>query len=264
MAGIIKCTILFNGTIRDGRSFGFSETFYRAGASVREPEAVTDALAVLRLGILPDSVTWVGTRFVDPDAPGVTLALARDRDGAYGKTADTPWQALNVRMSSPDGNNCNHYLRGIPDPEITGGGANFTNNFNNRLYSYLTELKTNFWLFKGRQLANFPKLVTSVTAGVVVMTEALSGAALNKQVKFYRTKDDNGDSVRGVKKITAFTNESNFTVAPGMTGHDLHDGKLYLQTFAYHGINVTEKGRIVTKKVGAPFFRLRGRRTATR
>ena len=258
------------------RLAGWTESWYYDGLdmpaaraavlppAVQLPGKPANALVPYRARLLPTSAVIVQATFqiVDGRSPvdAVPLAVAGRSDLA----PDLPQCTLLVRVTTRDGNQTNHYLRGLPDARAAGGEYDAGNEaYETALANYLGFLPQ-FQLRVRSRAPLAPKIDRIETDGTVRLLGASDATVGGEPVRVLRTIDACKRRRGGLFTVTA-TNEAARTVTiAGWTYGVTKGGRLRRELIRPSQILRAVAVRVVPHKVGRPFALSSGRRSARR
>jgi hypothetical protein len=247
---------------------GWSETVW----SPLAPDTL-DAITTLmnaRARLLPKQARIIGYRSQvytvqgNKLIPGGANSTIYTRPGIPANDCDTPQCAVLLRATANGTPNTRNFtLRGIPDSQISFGEYQPSGAFKASMTTYSNELSSGPWGFPGRDLAQVSQRVLGMLNGVVEVDNAIPGAAAGAFLRLLNVRDDNGKTISGSYPITLAAGR-NYTLG-GLAGYNVStaNGRARLDVIAMCQIASCSVARAVTRKVGGPFERYRGRRSKT-
>jgi hypothetical protein len=177
---------------------------------------------------------------------------------------ESPWTAVDVRMSTSPLVQRSLFLRGLPDGQVNGSLPDFSPGFQASFNAWKSELLTDNWAIKQKDRSQVKQPILSVDGtGNVVMAVPLAGIAVKSVVQLLGVPRS---KVPGrLFLIDVFTDASHFHVRgwpPGvtLTSTGFFRPVVYIVT----GINQVVADAITERRVGRPFGLLRGRRAVVR
>lgn len=271
-----KYTFLFQfqtdpapGSNQNSRVAGWSESHWRTADDLVDPSL--DPIAGMRAALLPADSRIIGWRAVNYDLSQAKLIQTSVRIGGcnlqFGAGAiaqDVPQMALQMRgtVSGLDTNVATFDIRGIPDAKVVGGAYTATDPFDTALKNWQKQLAGFSWGFVGIDKTQKKVRVLALAAGVLKVASG-SGIVVNDTITFYRTTLDGGKKLTGKYLVTAATDPT-FTLqgidpTATITKPNGACRRLILKFLDYASIQTVG---VRTHKVGRPFFRYRGRKSA--
>lgn len=272
-----KVTLLFNAVTKDStgnvqRSAGFSESYYSTLA-IDNPTLKTNwnNLAIARANLMPANVSIIGSRYQNVDPVGAS----RQYDNVYPPTStqqnDLPAIALQwtVRsLGSP--NQRSLILRGIPDARVVNGEYAPVAAYNTALINFFTELRAN-WSFRAIDRTVLPVKIVQIVAGLMTCVSPhglLPGDVVNIMSTKVGTDRVVTSYEAGVMAPFTATTATLFLAGRGENIPDSVFGRARKVNITYPFFSITNEEIVtptaITRKVGAPFKKFRGRRTAKR
>lgn len=277
---IYKCSALINYASAvstpnspSHRTGGWSESVYLTAADLNTAIVVFQQgnaanpvpWCFTRAALLPIGSAIVGQRYQQISPLGPSQSNAQIFPAASGLEADTPQNALTIRIPGIGVNNISRrYLRALPDPCITEGEYTPPATFQFAMIAWLTSM--NGYQFVGRDLSQPKQAVLSQVVGLFTLKQALVGINVGTNVRVLKTKEASGRLRGGVFNVVSVAGASPaFTVFGWPYGNTV-GGNVRVDATVYPAYNIgqTTIGRIVVKKVGRPFGQYRGRRSARR
>lgn len=255
-----------------GRAAGFSESWYSdSDASSAGLPLDIDELCKARAGLLPNSAAIVAQRIQRVDArgiPGQAQLIERYYGGRYG-TNDGALPNKALCFYTKAANLPNHkmtILRGTPDSVVVQGEYKRTNAFQAALTAFFTELRDH-WKFQARVRTNTSFKLVSVGAGGAFETEDNHGLANGDYVRLLRCYTNEKNSVTGVFRVSGVAAKTGtldrYAADVGLV---VARGKIRKDEIHYPAIRIDEQELrnpdAITRQVGLPFRRFRGRRSA--
>jgi len=232
-----------------------------------------------RMNMLPKSVVCVGFRVGDV-SPGSRAVVDTDSAGGQGDAGFTVGTANDAFLYGIRGTESNTFKRGFlhtaPDELVASGDFNTFTRCNFLARSWLNALASEGFLFRYKVTNNANtqgNILYIDETGNVNLETAIVGLTAQSVVQIVRCRDTDGKTIKGNWSLAAFTNGSTFKLRNWFTGHIVNlSGKVRLISYGYTGIVPLPSGnkptnpliRVGDRKVGRPFFQLRGRVTARR
>ena len=246
----------FNSISRSG---GWSESFFYTAATPARVRDQLVPLAILRARLLPTTGNVVGYRVQQVNPTGASQSFPASLSGGVLAT-DVPQMALLCRAITAAGLNARQLrIAGIPDARVVNGEYQPSAQFQGALQAYFAEIMAH-WQMQAidRSLPVVPTVGVSI-AGVVTFAGAHSLNA-GDRVKFFRTRDTLGKTIKGIWTITDVPDTLHVTLG-NWKGNIVEGGRLRKYVLIYpafqNGTITTQ--RIITRKVGRAFFPYHGR-----
>lgn len=258
---------LANARVHTG---GYTESFWGRGNFSDTELPFVRALANSRASLLPTTTTITGYRaqqyVVQGNRliPGGTNSGAINFPGTVSGGTDVPQVALECRAAAVGAANTRKFvIHNLPDSQIGGGEFQPTPAFSGALTRYFNQIVAGFWAFPGRVLSNPSFRVNSIIAGVITLENPF-GIAEGNFIRLLKCRDINGNPVVGSFRVTGVAGNA-FTVA-GMppTTDVLNSGRARLDAVDVFLMTGLQQTRAVSRKVGLPTERYRGRRSKRR
>lgn len=272
-----KVTLLFGATTKDTtgntqRLAGFSESYYSTLA-IDNPQLKTNwnNLAIARAALMPSNVSIVGSRYQQVDPVGAS----RQYDNVYPPSNslqnDLPQVALQWTVrSSTTFNQRSLILRGMPDARVVTGEYSPSAPFAAALVAFFSQLVGN-WQFRAIDRTVLPVKIVQIVAGV--MTTAIPhGLVAGDVCNIMSTKVRPEGVIRsyeaGVLNAPTSTTATLYLAGRGESVPESDFGRVRKVNTIYPFFSITNEEVLsptaITRKVGAPFKKFRGRRTAKR
>lgn len=261
----IKCSWLFNGTNwsdEDNMNFGFSESWYFGGSEAGALDAM-EGVSIVRRQIMAFGCAIVGYRL--SDGAGLNRLVRKYIPTAHG--VDYPNLPVDAALCQ-----CRvagtptikkFWLHNLPDDWVSKAAIVATRK--NQIRTVIDAYSA-FGFQVRYSVLNAPTVeVLSITDQGVVTCLGAHQAAANNKVTLLRCRDVNGRPQRGVYVVSAVANATTLTLAHWPGNVVARSGKIRMQQFAYGtAVSLGEAGLIRggSRKVGRPFFLLRGRAPA--
>lgn len=270
-----KVTLLFNaGTVdasgNAARVAGFSESYY--SALPFDTQQLKDNWLLLcqrRAALLPANTRICGSRYQTVDPVGGSRQYDNSYVGTSTASNDLPGVALQWTVrSAATPNQRSLILRGIPDGRVVTGEYSPSAAYNAALTAFFNELQTK-WQFRAIDRSILPVKIVSIVAGLMT-TVGNHGLAVGNIVKIMSTKV--GSDPQVPHSYDAYVAAATLTTA-NLAGIGRTDvipnsvgGRARKAGIIYPFFSITSD-EIVTpnaihRKVGSPFRKFRGRRTA--
>jgi len=272
--GATKVTLLIQGGTIDSsgnaaRVAGFSETYYSTLAiDAAQLQANWSALCQKRAALLPTNSRIVGSRYQRVDPVGGSRQFDNVYVGSAGTLNDLPNIALQWTVRSPSSaNQRNLILRSIPDARVVTGEYSPAPAYDASLQAFFSEL-TNNWQFRAIDRTVLPVKIVDITGAGLMVTAVPHGLVLGDHVNIMSTRPDtvHKSSYEGI--VTALLTPTQVMIVRADSGllQSSVGGRVRKKLIIYPNMSITV-GEIVTpvaitRKVGAPFRKFRGRRTA--
>lgn len=269
-----KVTLLMQaGTIDStgnaARSAGFSESYYT-------PLAVTDAaltpiwtqLCTLRAALLPTNSRIVGSRYQTVDPVGPSRQFDNVYVGGAGTLNDLPGVALQWTVRSPATNNQrNVILRSIPDARIVTGEYSPSPAYDAALQAFFSHLVLN-WRFRAIDRSLPIVKIKDITGAGLMVTLAPHNLLAGQMANIMSTRPDSFRTVSYLAQVVEVLTATSATIVLAANTGFLQSsvgGRVRRALNIYPNISITNGEVIspvaITRKVGAPFRKFRGRRT---
>lgn len=279
MAPVYKATTVFQastapedprfGVIHTG---GWTESFWSQSDPMVAPLAATwDAIQNARALLLPSTAKIIGYRVSKYEmvsnrlTPQGSTAGTLTKPGRDGEQTDIPQMALQWLLSTATPNKAIHTLRCIPDAYVAGGEFKPSPAYLGFTTTYRNLLVGSGFGFAGRDLGQMNARVMGTTTDGSVLLDQIpgTGIAAGDWVRFHRTFNSSFLPVTGAYQVTLVTGNilrlAAFTQIISKPSGTLR--KDVIGFFAYNRSNIK---RIVSRKVGAPFEKYRGRASKRR
>lgn len=265
-----KATMLFQATTAPAgvspdpaRTGGWSESHYFDG-SLDILRSSFGSLCNRRANLLPNNTFIVGQRFQLLGGGSTTQGVRYM--GNAGTAQDIPQMAILAYVPANGYVNVSRLtLRGLPDARVVGGEYNPLDTYNTALTAYLTELGLLGFRFKARSFLAAKDDVISITSGGLATLATGLGLSRGDKVRLLRTRNIHGNSVSGVYTVLSETDVVNVLLAD-WGGVAAVGGVMRKEVTIYppYDNKGSSRGRVITKKVGSPFGKYRGRRSKRR
>lgn len=267
---IVKVDLLFRQqtnqsqtTDKISRTAGWSEGWYRSDAD-GQIVARTMELCEARARMLTPSAEIIGQRY--RIVGGGSSTSGRRFKGSQNILADMPMVALLLSVESKTSQNTRRWMaRGVPDARIVEGEYSVSQAMTDAINDYASVLDVRGFLFAARELDAIAANVISVDANGNIHTATPHGFVVSNRLRFLRVRRDASDrAISGTWYVETVTDSFHFKVG-GWTAGPAHGGRVRFDAgdyFAVDGSSLTVV-RATTHKVGADFFRYRGRRSKT-
>jgi len=264
-----------NEQVQANRMAGWSESFYTDGSIDSTGFRTTwRRLCQARAALLPKSAFIVAQRVQQIDAfdrPGLARSYEEFFRGTYGVgDQDLPQVSLNFNcrsLTTPNRRIVN--LRGCPDSVVRRGEYGSVAAYTTRVRTFFDNLRAD-WMFRARVRTNANCPIQSVSAGGVYVLKEDSDWAVGDKVRILRGEGTDGHSYGGVFRVSARADARNGTLANYADDIEvgLRRGSIRKDAIQYVGITIDENELVypdaTVHKVGAPFKKFRGRRSAKR
>jgi len=245
------------------RVAGWSEGWY-TDLSITSARAAVDTLAGARSALLTSSAAIVGQRY--RVVGGGSSTDNKIFPGSNPTLSDLPSIGLLCTVAAVGAPNVRRFaLRGIPDARAVEGEYVPSSGFTTALSNFGDVLGNGNWKFKGRVLTNPKVEILSIAVDGTVISKSAIALAAGDKVRLLNVRDDNGANQSGQYIVDTWTNGTHWKIL-GYEGAIAHRGFARLdETFNFTVLlGSFERGRVVTHKVGRPFFQFRGRRSTRR
>lgn len=269
-----KVTLLFQaGTIDSSgnaaRTGGFSETYYSTLA-IDSPSLTTiwTALCLARAALLPTNSRIVGSRYQNVDPVGGSRQFDNVYVGSAGTLNDLPNLALQWTVRSPaTPNQRNVILRSIPDARVVTGEYSPSPAYDAALLAFFNQL-TNNWQFRAITRTIAPVKIVDITGAGNMVTTAPHGLVVGDHCNIMSTRPDSVHKISYEAIVTQLLTPTSVVIVRADNNGLLQSsvgGRVRKKAIIYPNITITQ-GEVVspvaiTRKVGAPFRKFRGRRT---
>ncbi len=271
---MLKMTQLFQcGTIdKDGnaaRIGGFSESWYSdLTLSSSQLNTQWGTLCRLRAALLPENCRIVGQRLAEVDPVGASRGYDSVYPGTQTSANDLPQVALQWTMRSTTGfNNRQVTLRAVPDVRVLRGEYNPSDVFNAALAAYFAELSAN-WKMRAIDRTVLPVKIVSIAANGAFTTEKPHGLTTGDTAQVMST-EHGSDHVKhsfNAYVSTASGSSGTLIVPRALQETLLVGGRIRKYAITYPNVRINSDEVInptaVIRKVGSPFKKFVGRRTA--
>lgn len=265
-----KRTIVFSmvttpsGTPSQARAGGWTESVYTDSPPTSQQIGTWLELLAARAALLPVSASITGWRRQQVDPVGSSSSFSVHYPGSSGLQNGLPQKCIFFRIPAAGAaNNRPTYIRCVPDAILTGGEYQPTPAFKNNLDNFVAKLS--YYRMKGRNLAatQYPLVeIVTVSGATTARTEEAHTLIQGNMVRIMRALDADqqfqGGRFQVVNPVTAF--EFNLV---NWNRPDTEGGRVRLDEYVYPMIqNIATTDFLpvaVTKKVGAPSLRFRGR-----
>jgi hypothetical protein len=177
---------------------------------------------------------------------------------------ESPWTAVDVRMSASPTVQRSLFLRGLPDGQVDGSLPEFTPGFQASFNAFKSELLTDNWGIKQKDRSQVKQPILSVDGlGNVVMAVPLAGLAVKSVVQLLGVPRS---KVPGrLFLIDVFTDASHFHVRGWPAGVTLtSQGFFRPVVYLITPIVQVVADAVTERRTGRPFGLLRGRRAVVR
>lgn len=250
------------GTVTS-RTGGWSESVYNPTLT-DGTRAEFARLCVARAALLPTNAAIIGQRFqqVDPIGgsstagakyPGVIAGTATDPSG------DLPSTALHCRTRCKNAPNVrNTDIRCVPDTIVRGGEYYADTAFKSALTLYFIELDG--WDMRGQVKTNPQEPIFSVAASGVVSFNRAFTVTTPSSVQVLGVMNAAGQRISGTFKALSQPTTSSVMLQGWIYG-DGQGGSLRPKNIDYFTLGESDSVGIISKKVGAPSRKFRGRRS---
>jgi len=271
-----KVTLLFQGGTIDSagnaaRVAGWSETYYSTLAiDAPQLSANWTQLCTKRAALLPTNSRIVGSRYQRVDPIGGSRQFDNTYVGAAGTPNDLPGLALQWTVRSPaTPNQKNVILRSIPDIRIVTGEYSPSPAYDAALLTFFNELTTN-WQFRAIDRTVLPVKIIDITGAGVMRTISPHGLVIGDRCNIMSTRPDTVHKSSYEAIVIELNSPTTATIVRADAGllQSAVGGRVRKLLRIYPNISITVGEVIaptaITRKVGAPFKKFRGRRTGNR
>lgn len=246
---------------------GWSESWWQ-NALVDQNLFEFAALIEARAALLCYPTAIVGrrvTQYEIPVMPGNLLRPIRSRlvrvtsPGAQNQLTDILQMALNgIGFATGTGNQSKFKLGGLPDSMVEGGVFVPTAGYAARINLYRQRLQNDGWGFMGRSSTVQSATIQGMELGVLSLSFALPGIAVGNFIRVNRATTTVNLPYSGSFRVTAI-NGTQYTLE-GQALISLKRGGSARQDLAvFQDIDEVVFRNATARKVGRPFFQLRGR-----
>ncbi len=268
----VKCSALFQLTTGltsnndNHRTAGWSESFYANGGASESIKTNWLEWCRRRAALMPPACTIVGQRYQQIDPVGPTQTGGVIFPGTSGLATDIPQMALFLKMPGLGVTNFRPtYIRGLPDARVVEGEYQPSLTFSQKLLQW--QLQCQFFAFRAVDLATANYPLFGIANDGTFTTEGAHGLVVNDVVNVLRTLTDAGDQVGGKFRVIAPVGTNSGTLFGWNLGNTT-GGRIRKKLIIYPKIDAMTFdeliGRVVTKKVGSPFAKFRGRTSKKR
>ena len=254
----VKCTWLFNGS-QGGKSWGFSETWYHPGGAnvVRDMDRVSQNRAL----ILSSSTEIVGYRIGPDNGRAYVLRKGFEAPGSN-DTSNLPVDAALCAVGSAGSDNLKRFFfHDLPDNWVTG--ARIAPSRLNSIQAVITAFTDLPFLVRRLNPAAITAPILSISNVGLVTTSANIALAENNSITLLNCRDINGHAVRGNFVVGTVVDATHFNLVHWAGQTVARSGRVRLVQFSFGGaIDLGRDRGIIgaaSRKVGRPFFQLRGR-----
>lgn len=261
----LKCTWLFNGEISQGSDslpYGFSESWYTQKAEGDALDSM-DRVSDLRRGILARGCSIVGHRITDGAG-----ASRLERVG-YAAPGNNDWPNLpvdaalcQVRIAGA-ATIKKFWLHNLPDDWVNKGHVVGAEKAKIRrvIESYVdTSFQARYQVLNAASAE-----IMSISDAGLVTTRAPHTFIAGNEVTLLRCRDINGRTKRGKFIVGAGPTATTFTLTHWAGFEVARSGKIRLVTYGYGNATSMQLEGLIrggARKVGRPFYMLRGRAPA--
>lgn len=261
-----KATWLFNGSAADEQIvFGFSESWYTnltGDALINAMDTVSDKRRLL----LAADTNIVGYRIQDATGRSFVVRKKFIPPRANGE-GNVPVDSILCEVAVAGTTSKKRFwCHDVPDDWIVGG--RLPDFVLIRVTEWLERLSAlNFGVrYRVQSAPTAP--ILSIDATGAVVTSANIVLAAGDTIQFLRCRDINGRPIKGTYVVKTVTDQTHFAVAPWAGQLVGVSGRVRKLTYQIGGALVEEQSRSIvrsgSRKVGRPFFQLRGRASARR
>jgi hypothetical protein len=274
-----KVTMLFNSVTPGGDQVGdkqviggWSESFWQE-ALIGPDALVAAALYNARLPLVCATTALVGvraTQYSIPAMPGNLLrpiqskVLRFNRFGSLPVITDILQMCLDVNTTTTGKPNKSKFKIGnIPDSFVVVGNFRPNQQYAQAMQTYVRTISQDSWGFVGRVIDNEAALVMGLAANVLTTSFALAGVVPGHFVRINRGKTSDNLPFTGTFRVASV--DGNAYTLEGTQGVALQRaGTVRRDQVAFCDIDAVEFGVPSTRKIGRPFFQLRGRASKRR
>lgn len=272
-----KVTLLFNATTQNPegttqRLAGFSESYYSTLA-IDNPalKVIWNNLCIARAALLSANTAIIGSRYQNVDPVGASRQYDTVYPSPSTAASDLPSVALQWTVRSLGTfNQRSVILRGVPDARVANGEYSPIASYNTALGNFFNELRTN-WQFRAIDRSILPVKIASIIDGVMTTLQPHS-LAIGNHVKIMSTLAGSDRVVRSYEAVVTApvtTFNANLFMWGGREAvPNSVFGRVRKATIIYPSMGITPEEIVtpnaITRKVGSPFRKFRGRRTAKR
>ena len=276
---MVKLSMLFDHNLGDGRSSGWSESFYFSDDITGTNWAgALDLVSRARADLLPSKANIIGARVTaindaaysagEPQR-GYTVSNLYPggwQGGPHGAdNQDMPQVSLIIRGIASGAKNMRTFeIRGMPDDIISQGVYAPSRPYQTRMSAYLRAIAANNMRFRGVDYTKPVGKLVSVDANGNFVFAPTAPLQVNWFIELLRVRDINNKSVRGVYQIgtVAADGAGKFIGWPGNVVNS--SGKVRIRSFTYplFAADSLQAIRTTVRKVGRPFGLWRGRASA--
>lgn len=269
-----KHSILFNATTdpKDKASArahtaGWTEQVW-SSARIDWSLTSNNRLLSRRAQFLPVQAAIIGVRSAEFDIDGNKLVpkgasvVKLSYPGSASYTLDSPQACMFFSgQGGGSANKVRYTARGFPDEGIINGEFSGEAILKGKLTIFANTLQADNWKTLVRDLSQPASRILGIQAGGTVTHDGAVSYAVGDYVRLIRVLDTNGNSIRGVFRVSLVGDSEHVTLqnwggqTVNISGHFRKD---LIGIIAY---GPTAFDRVGVKKVGAPFEKYRGRRS---
>jgi len=245
---------------------GWTEQLW-SNSRVDPTDAAFDRLLTKRALFLPIEATIIGVRVAEFELAGNKIIpkgsglIKVAYPGSSSFSTNLPQDCMKL-SGGGDGtsNRVKYTARCFPDEGIFNGEWNNEGSLRTRLTNFCKEVVQNNWKTLARDLSQ-PLIRIAGIDGGVITTVGAHGMVINDYIRLVRVRDDEGDPVIGVFRVTAVTSET-ITCGTSLAGVESRgSGGLRKDALAIVAYGALAIDRVGVKKIGAPLERYVGRQS---
>lgn len=256
---MLNCSMLFAYATDGGRQAGFSESWYRDGAVAdARPELVN--LATARAAMLPTLVSIIGLRI--QIVGGRSVSYQQFFQGTRSNVQDIPQMAVQCVVAGDVANSKKRFsMRAVADARVIGGDYNPAAWFTAAADIFAGVLVGSGFKFRSRKQSNPTVGLLSISSAGVFTLQAALAFNPGDFLTLLRVSDNNGKPISGNFYVNAPVTGTTGTFANWGGQTVGQSGKVRKLEYEYPSVvaNSFVIEKIMTRKVGRPFFLYRGR-----
>lgn len=246
-------------------SGGWSESWWINQLPIPDAAGPFRALMIARANCLPSAAAIVGYRIAQYTLTGNKIlpggaSSGRIRFPGSGFIQDIPQMALELGCSSAFGNSSRPSIKGLPDSQVRNGEYQPTAVYRGYIQQLLDRIVNDGWCILGRDLTLDTARVISINNGIMKLSAPIGAIAATDYVRLNRVHDIYGRPVTGSFYVDAIAAGNLYTLSGMDTAVIVNNsGSARVDKVLLRDITGAVPARVVTRKVGAPFERYRGK-----
>lgn len=245
---------------------GWSETWFRDGDSLAAGQAANVQLISVRDDILVQTASIIGYRTSVVENPAIVSHVTDiNIPGSYNALRDITNAALLFEATTPRYTRRQIWVRGMPDAVLVSGAYDPSSSFAVAVNAWRNQLVTNGWSIRTQNRQDWPlRDIAGVDATGILTMFTDPGYSVGMNVKFFRTKDTTGKTIKQIFKIVSGDFATGFKLNGWPAGRVVFNGRVrayVLRTEPIDGIQIAKAG---SRKTGRIFGVPAGRRKAAK